>query len=1265
MPRGERPLDTGDDELLRFAADLRALREKAGKPTYRELGRRAHYSAASLSEAASGRKLPSLAVTLAYVRACDGDADEWESRWYALAGESTAGAVVESDPATVPPYAGLSAFQAGDADRFFGRQRLVDELTARLGRSRLVGVFGASGAGKSSLLRAGLLPRVEPALLFTPGAHPVEQCAVQLAARTGATAGALAAEFRADPRGLHLAVRQALVGHPADAELVIVVDQFEEVFTLCADPAERAGFLALLVAAVRSEGSRCRVVLGVRADFYGHCTAHPELVEQLRDAQMAVPPMSAEELRQAIVRPALTSGHTVESALVTRLVADATGQAGVLPLLSHALLETWRRRRGNAITLAGYELAGGIDGAIAKTAEQVYGTLDERQRLLARQIFLRLIALGEGTEDTKRRLRRAELDETDPDAGVVLERLAAARLLTLDQQGIEIAHEALIRCWPRLRTWLAEDREGLRTRRQLTDATDAWERLERDAGALYRGARLAIARDWAARNTAALTPRERRFLDASSAAEAREQELGRRRTRRLRQLVGLLSVLLVVATTSTGYAAHSRNTATEQRNIALSQKVAADASALREADPTLAAQLSLAAYRLVATADARSSLLGAFATPVATRLGHEINTAGFAPGGRWVATGGDDRTIRIWDLSRPQQPTVFATLPGQPDDVESLRYGPDGRLLFSSNYDGSVGIWNVSEPADPRPLAAFPAHVEPLFAAVPSPDGRVLATAGMDGTIKLWDVREPTRPAPLATLTGHEDTVWTLEFSRDGRRLLSASDDNSARLWDVADPRAARPLSRFADFGQYVKSAAFSPDGATVVTASYDHLARLWDVRDPARPALLGVLSGHVSPLQAVAFGPDGRTVATAGWDSTVRLWDVADRRSPAPVAVLTGHTNTIWSLAFSPDGRTLASASADHSMLLTDVPGPVLAGHPAALSTAAFSPDGRLVALGSEDYTVRLWDVGDIYRPAPLAVLTGLRGAAKSVLFSADGRLVVAAGIDGRVGVWDVANPAAPVALPAIEYSDVSAHGLAMHPRRPLLAVTGNDPVIQLWDLAAPRRPRVVGGLPDQDIGKRSVGFSPDGNLLANAKGNEAQIWDVSVPELPKLRAELAGHTDEVRSVAFAPDGRTLATGGQDRTVRLWDVRDPAKPVPLATVDAHSAAVFSVAFAPDGRTLASASLDRTARLWDVTDPRAPAALARLDAHTDRVYSVAFSRDGRTLLTTSEDHTARLWELDPERVAARVCALAHPRIGREQWADSFPDLAYRPPCPQP
>ncbi|MBP2326894.1 energy-coupling factor transporter ATP-binding protein EcfA2 [Kibdelosporangium banguiense] len=569
MPRPERPLEQSDDVLVQFAADLRQLRQQSGGVAYRVLARRAHYSAGALSEAAAGRKLPSLAVTLAYVAACGGNRDEWAARWHQVS-SGLADTPENPDDSATSPYAGLAAFQTTDADRFFGREQLVSELLSRVDNQRVVAVFGPSGSGKSSLLRAGLAHELAESgttevVLFTPGSRPLEECAIRLAAKLG-----IEADLTQGAMWLWVAVRQALAAQPADYDLVLVVDQFEEIFTLCSQQSERTSFIDALLTLAHHPDERTRVVLGVRADFYHRCAEHPVMVSVLRDAgQLLVGPMTADELVRAIVQPAAAARLMVDRALVATIVDHAAGQPGALPFVSHALWETWRRRRGSTLSLGAYQAAGELHGAIAQSAESVYQQFDESQRQIARHVLSRLTAVGDGTEDTRRRAGRAELGD-DSATSAVVDALARKRLLTVDADTVEIAHDALIRYWPRFREWLTENREDLRTHRHLTEATAAWDALHQDPGALYRGARLAIAQEWAERNAPAMLAREQEFLDTSLAAAKQERQVTQRRVRQLRWLAIGLAALLVVCAGDHGHrdpAAGERRPPAEHRTV--------------------------------------------------------------------------------------------------------------------------------------------------------------------------------------------------------------------------------------------------------------------------------------------------------------------------------------------------------------------------------------------------------------------------------------------------------------------------------------------------------------------------------------------------------------------------------------------------------------------------------------------------------------------------------------------------------------------------
>jgi WD40 repeat protein len=1222
MPRRERPLDA-EDGPARFAAGLRELRARAGNPPYRELARRAHYAAGTLSDAAAGRKLPTLAVALAYVQACGGDVADWERRWHETAAE-----VVVPEPADradePSPYVGLSAFTTDDADRFFGRERLVELIAARVAQCRLVGVFGASGAGKSSLLRAGLIPRLradEPdrsVLLFAPGTHPMREL-----------------EALSD-----------------DDDPIIVVDQFEEVFTLCEDLDERTKFIDALLAAA---DSGCLVVLGVRADFYGHCTAHAGLVEALRDAQIAVGPMTVDELRQAITQPALSVGCTVEGALLAELVVHTHGQVGILPLLSHALRETWRRRRGNTLTITAFQATGGIDGALAHTAEALHAELLPRQQDLLRDLFLRLT----GVEDTKRRIARDDLGDYEE----LIDRLVDKRLLTVDGDTVEITHEALIRCWPRLRDWLADNREGLRIHRQLAEAAAGWQELGREKGALYRGTRLAVTRDWAA--TGALTARERDFLDASVRAADEEQRTAQRHTARLRISVIALAILLVIAAAATGMAISAQNSANDQRDIALSQKVAGQAAQLRAANPALAAQLALAAYRLRPTVEARSSLLSAFATPYATKLlGHTagLYSVAYSPDGKYMASGGEDMKVRIWDVSGGQ-PTVAADLTGYGHDVNTLAFTPDGHVLASGSDDNTVRLWNVADPRHPQELGVAKGHTGGVDGLAISRDGKLMATGSDDNTVHVWDIANPAQPTTIAVLEGHTDQVNSVAISPDGRTLASGSYDHTGKLWDISDPHNPRELPSPVRHDNDIRSVRFSPDGRILASSGTDNSTRLWDVSDPANARPLSVLT-HPNQANTAAFDATGRILATGGSDNNVELWDLADPARPFRLAVLVGHTNLVMSVAFAPDGRTLASGSSDRSVRLWDLPGLPLAGHTDTVNAVSFAPDGRSLYTAGNDGTVRAWSPAPTSVPLAREVFPSTGKPIRKVVVGPTGKVVASAGNDNATRLWDADGK--PLAtLPGgtnIAFAD-TVFATAISPDGRTLASTDNDRLVQLRDISDPTAVRNLGSLTGHTKAVVDVAFSPDGRVVATGSGdNTVRLWDVSDPKAPTSLATIRGHDDVIQAVAFSPDGKTLATGSADNTAKLWDVADVAHPRPIATLTGHTDIVLSLAFSHDGRTLVTGSGDDTARLWDLSDREHPAPYAVISGHTGGLRGVAFSPDGQTLASASNDDTARLWATDPEQVARRICAHVYPEITPDEWARYLPNIDYRPPC---
>ncbi|MFE9751457.1 XRE family transcriptional regulator [Saccharothrix saharensis] len=824
MPRLERPLVEEDTPVRKFAGDLRRLRHVAGLPSYRELGRLANYSPAALSEAVAGRRLPSLAVTRAFVRACGGDVEEWTARWRELAAEGP-----EDGDA---PYVGLAAYRVTDAERFFGREAEVGRLLALVRERPFVGVFGASGAGKSSLLRAGLAARWGEHLVVTPGADPITELAAALA--DGRSAVEVRAELAADPEHLRVLLRRS------GDDLLLVVDQFEEVFTLC-----REDDRAWLVRALTHAAGAARVVIGVRADFYGHCARHPELLDALHRSQALVGPMTAEQLRRAVVEPAARRGASLENALVARLISDVAGRPGALPLASHVLVETWRRRRGAVLTVAAYEDAGGVEHALARTAEQVYDSLPEHDRPAARQVFQRLVAPGDGTEDTRRRVTRAELDVSD----ALLDRLAAARLVTVDRDTVELTHEALLSAWPRLVAWLDEDRDALRAHRRLTAAAEAWRAHGRDPDALYRGVHLDQARRLAPR----LNEAEREFVDAGLAAE-REREAQRLRgVRRLRRLVACLAALALLLASTAVYAVTAQRAATRERNQALSLR-AADAALDLLTRPREAAALALAAYRVAPTAQARDALLLTRAAGTAGTLGQGYTRV---PGDIAVTHEvGSDPALsglgyRLW-VGPQRRRAGVVTVP--PNGFLNL-ISADGSTAVAVLRPDEFDVWDLRDPDAPRRTTTLTGW--------PFPQGidaaGTLLTAVEDGVAVHWHPGGTTRTR--LPVTGVEiampldDGTGVALSRRDGDR-------RHVEVWSL-DGRATPVLGRVGRVGLTT-----GPGGLLAVSdLDTGHLTVLrgTDV----------LLEADAIPERAVVeFSRDG-TAVTATYRDSVWLWDL------------------------------------------------------------------------------------------------------------------------------------------------------------------------------------------------------------------------------------------------------------------------------------------------------------------------------------------------------------------------------------------------------
>jgi WD40 repeat protein/tRNA A-37 threonylcarbamoyl transferase component Bud32 len=1164
------------------------------------------------------------------------------------------------------PFKGLSSFQPVDADYFFGRERLVAELVARLVGAGFLGIVGPSGSGKSSVLRAGLLPALAGGvlpgsggwrrLLLRPGERPLEEL------RRVLVSGAK------DP------LAEALDTLPANARLLLAVDQLEELFTACRSDDERAAFADTLARAAADPDGRAVVVVALRADFYGRFAAYPGLAELLGGNQVLVGSMQASDLRRAVVLPAGRVGLRVEPELTDALIEDVEGEPGALPLLSTALLELWQKRQDNALTLADYRASGGVHGAVARLAEGTYARVPDERRQLVRAVMLRLVGEDEGDAPVRRRAPLGELDlERNEDVADVLATLADSRLVTVSEGNVEVAHEALLREWPRLRDWIEEDTEGRRLRRHITQAAAEWDAAGRDQGELYRGARLAAALDWTADHALDVNELEREFVTESREASEKETKRVRRTNRRLRGLLAGVAVLLAAAVAGGIFAAIQRSEARDAETGQLAQRLGAQALVEEDLDRSL-----LLARQAVAIDDSpqtRSYLLSELLrSPAAIGIMHgggdDLREIAVSPDGKTLAVGGNGAGgLRFFDAETYEQigePVEVPTGPRGVKEVTSLAYSPDGETLaFTTGFDATTpGYLRVID-VQTREVLAEEANWFPDVAF--TQDGSLLVLTEYLQFGVIWITfkdattlkRVGRRIQPGEFAGANVDLVYSAPFfalTPDGRSIVTASTDGELAWWDLESHKKTRTL----ESAEGYHALALSPDGLTAAVGIDGGIQRI-DVRSGKVRTNSGVLAG--AP-QWLLFSPDGKTVVSTGLDGAVTLWEA---ETATPRGTLRGHSAPVRQPVFSPDGATLYTASDDGTAIAWDIDGNRRLGRPFTFThdpaydptsdqhPGRFSANGRLIAVGLKKKGIRLWDATTLVPAGPPVLETG--GEVKALAFSPDGRTLAAVTSSGMATLWDVESRSLrqgpfPVGRSPVAVS-FSADGT-------MLATAGGNGV-KLWEVATGAALGRVGHGNSAD----DVAFSPTGPFVAfvlseGEGGGNAEIWDVAnrsrIAALQVNAGAPYNRFGRAYAVAFSPDGRLLATAGDHPLVQVWDVQSGKL---IREFEQNVGGVRTLEFSSDGTTLAISGFDPVASLWNVATGTqiGPRLLAG-----SRETMLDLSPDGRQLLTTAGNGQGALWDVAPESWKQRACDLANRTLTREEWEEFLPGRLYEPAC---
>jgi WD40 repeat protein len=1186
-------------------------------------------------------------------------------------------------PVIFRPYQGLMSFQREHSRFFFGRAPLSQELERRVLAARarqgpaFLMVVGASGSGKSSLVLAGLLPRL-----------PEEEWQIEVV-RPGEC---VAPEPEHGEEGARLSPSEVLqrrmgdIGTVPGRTLLLVVDQFEEVFTHLPKLADQQDFVRSLWRLAGASTPRAVVLVTLRVDYLGHCG---ELVLDERTRldtvayddihRLFVRHLEADQLMAAIEGPARAVGLRIDQALVDVLLRDLGQEPGALPLLEYTLDLLWERREGNQLTYRAYEAIGGVSGALARTAERQYEALAEEERRAMRRLLLELVDFRDEASPYTR--RRVLIEHARPrDArharafDTALAALEGARLVNrTGEEGatpvegagpwLQVAHEALIRHWDRLGRWIREDQALLTQLRELQEWAAKWRAHQGERGGgidyLLTGVRLGYAQRVQEQLADEAPPDLLEFIARSRARVVRQ------RRRALFRVVALIAAALLVAASMAGLAARALEQKARAESLAVHAKDvqrAIAAQGLQESDPTAALLLLREVERPDGTfgrqwARVAEELLE---RPVSQTIlkGHHGAVLGVStsPDDRWVATASKDWSARLWRMEGAAPPRVLAGHEGQ---VNQVLFSPDGETVATASEDGTARLWRVADAKPPRILRG---HVGAVLRLAFSPTGKYLATGGADGTVRLWSLEEPgdgrllphehggpiealafspegarlaagaadgvvrlwwtARADPPVLLLGHRGPIRGVGFDPLGRRLVSASADGTARVWWLE--RRAAPLVLTGHTGP-LTTATFSQDGSRLLTASMDYTARLWEATG-GRP--LRTLQGHLNPILAASFSPDDQLVLTSSVDGAVRIW--SSQRDTEPL-ILRGHRLSVPCAIFSRDSARVITGSLDRTARVWTLGPPLsarrfvrLAGHEGPVWAVAFAPGGRRIATASQDGTARLWtDEG-----LPLAVFRGHTEPVRAVVFGPDGRWLFTGSNDGTVRRWSTEGTTIGK---IVARHDDWIQGVALSPDGTWLATASRDDTARLWPLGGGSPVEFVG----HEGGVRSVAFSPDGTRLVTAsEDGTARVWRVDGVGAPLI---LRAHGDWVRSAVFSPKGNQILTASQDGTAQVWWIEGAAPRLAITFPPSPDVAVHSASWSPDGQLILTAGADHVARLWPADDAN---ELLLLAGHTRAITSAIFDPLGRRVLTGSMDGTARLWflrePLSPGDIQARL-----------------------------